>query len=79
MNDLRLKKTSSVTSLRKSIFTQPPDLQNRICYGAMVSYETYEPKKCVRTQNCYKRKENRYVELLHDIIPLTRKRYGHLS
>ena len=42
--------TSSVASLWKSIFIQPPKVvtyqtkKNRICYGLMVSYETYEQK-----------------------------------
>ena len=39
-----------MASLQKSIFTQPPKVvtyqtkKDRICYGPMVSYETYEEK-----------------------------------
>ena len=46
----------------------------------MISYETYEQKNTLEHKIVTRGKKiDKYVELLHDIIPLTRKRYGHLS
>ena len=50
MNDLRLKsdlfcgQSSEINIYPATESNYIPDLKNRICYGLMVSYETYEQK-----------------------------------